>query len=51
MAQGETEIIYVDELNAAKYINIISKFVDTKNTANKCISLNVWQPYRIGVLT
>ena len=48
MAQSETEVVYVDELNAAKYINNI---VDTKNTPNKCISLNVWQPYRSEVRT
>ena len=51
MAQSETEVVYVDELNAAKYINNIAKFVDTKNTPNKFISLNVWQPYRSGVRT
>ena len=51
MAQSQTDVVCVDELNAAKHINVIIKFVDTKNTPNKCISLNVWQPYRIGVLT
>ena len=51
MAQSETDVVYVDELNAVKYINVIAKFVDTKNTPNKCISLNVWQPYRSGVRT
>ena len=51
MAQSETEVVYVDELNAAKYINNIAKFVDTKNTPNKFISLNVWQSYRSGVRT
>ena len=51
MAQSETEVVYVDELNAATYINNIAKFVDTKNTPNKFISLNDWQPYRSGVRT